>query len=193
MGRGTDRERNKADVMKDRGYKAFRAGASGGGTERERPDVIAGRADLVRLIGSEVKAREPPVYISKQELTDLMIFCGRFGAEPWFDFWWPYNTEYDHSFVSLTPAEVMDLEGADGETKKAFRVKEEIAKEHGHHREEFTESRSAQDFSHEIDRGHNASLEVAKAIPVERLESVKEDGVYEEEGILRDILIERYV
>jgi Holliday junction resolvase len=136
-----------------------------------------------------VKAREPPVYISKQELTDLLIFCANFGAEPWFDFWWPYNSEYDHSFVSLTPAEVMDLEGADGETKKAFRVKEEIAKEHGHHREEFTESRSAQDFSYEIDRGHSVSIGVARAIPVEKLEQVKEDDAYEEEGVMRDILL----
>lgn len=188
MGRGDDRERNKADVMKDRGYKAFRAGASGGGTERERPDVIAGRADIGRLIGSEVKARDPPVYITKKELTDLLIFCGDFGAEPWFDFWWPYNSEYDHSFVSLTPAEVMTLEGTDGETEKSFRVREDLAKEVGHHREEFTSPRVDQSFEQGVDRGHQVSLDVANTIPVRELEELKEDRTYRERGVLREIL-----
>lgn len=189
MGRGDDRERNKADVMKDRNYKAFRAGASGGGTERERPDVIAGRVDIGRLIGSEVKARDPPVYITKKELTDLFIFCGTFGAEPWFDFFFTHNREYDHSFVSLTPAEVMTLEGTDGETEKSFRVREDLAKEVGHHREEFTSSRADQLFEQGVDQGHHVSLQVANAIPVEELEQAKEEGTYRERGVLREIVL----
>jgi Holliday junction resolvase len=135
-----------------------------------------------------VKAREPPVYISKKELTELLIFCGNFGAEPWFDFWWPYNSDYDNSFVSLTPVEVMTLEGADGETEKSFRVKEEIAKEVGHHRDEFTVPRSEQRFEQGSDQGYSSSLEVANSIPVGRLEELKESGRYREQGVLRELL-----
>ena len=163
MPKGTDRERNLVDVLEDRKYRAFRAGASGGGTGKDRPDVIAGRDDIGRLLGIEAKAVEGNVYLRKSEFVQLLLFCEGpdglnilpddlvseytyeddfekegFGCEPWFAFWWAYNSEYDHSFVFLRPDQILNKMG-DNETKKSYRVDKDRALEIGYHREEFRE------------------------------------------------------
>jgi Holliday junction resolvase len=78
-------ERELVRIFASAGYAPIRGAASGGGTERELPDVFVGDGEHVFAV--ELKARDPPEgsvasYGPLDDLDDLTYFAEAFDAEP---------------------------------------------------------------------------------------------------------------
>lgn len=100
---GSSRERELIEELGARGFAAMRAPASGSSTERELPDVLAGRPIAVtedvwaasELLAIEAKYRSnSPEYFSRDELTDLQTVAARFGAKPLIAVRWNANQSF---------------------------------------------------------------------------------------------------
>jgi Holliday junction resolvase - archaeal type len=79
---GADMERRLVTALDDLGYGVIRAPASGGGTTRDMPDVLAGKADE-RPLAIELKTTHSHnAYVRDTEDVALARFCERFGADP---------------------------------------------------------------------------------------------------------------
>lgn len=96
MTRGHDAERELSNHLEDEhGFAAMPAGGSGSGTDRARPDVIAGHRPTAGVVGQasptllaiEVKKRTSDwpcgVHLDGDEATELLDFAARFGATAW--------------------------------------------------------------------------------------------------------------
>lgn len=107
--KGARGERELISILENRGYVCLRAPASGAGTERELPDVIAG--DGSHFIVFEVKrfGSDDYDYISKSEIEDLKYYADNFGAEYYI------AVRFDHGDWALLKENDMK------ETKKNFR------------------------------------------------------------------------
>ena len=87
--KGARRERQLVDKLDDSGFAVMRAPASGSATDRDLPDVLAGRAD--RTDGSSeplfyaIEAKSSsgnPIYLDSEEVDSLVFFARNFGARP---------------------------------------------------------------------------------------------------------------
>jgi Holliday junction resolvase - archaeal type len=79
---GADIERLLANALDELGYAAMRAPASGGGTTRAMPDVLASRSDE-RPLAIELKSTHSRnAYVRDTEDVALQRFCEDFGADP---------------------------------------------------------------------------------------------------------------
>lgn len=91
--KGDRRERELVNRLDDRGCEVMRAPASGSATERELPDVLAGKSGEFHVIEAKSSAGDP-IYLDAQEVQDLEKFAQGFGGtaliavrfdrEPWF-------------------------------------------------------------------------------------------------------------
>ena len=96
MTSGSRAERELLNTLEDdHGFAAMPAGSSGSGTDRARPDVIAGHRASAGVPGTggptvvaiEVKKRTSDwptnVQLDRGEVEALQSFATRFGARPW--------------------------------------------------------------------------------------------------------------
>jgi Holliday junction resolvase len=96
MTTGSRAERELLNTLEDdHGFAALRAPSSGGGTDRERPDILAGKrpdqgvpgASRPRVLVIEVKKRTGDwpanVYLDRAEVDALQSFASRFGGSPY--------------------------------------------------------------------------------------------------------------
>jgi Holliday junction resolvase len=78
--KGARRERELLSELNKNGYVGLRAPSSGSTTQRELPDIIAGKDGFCLAI--EVKASsKDKIYVDKTEIEDLKIFSEAFGSE----------------------------------------------------------------------------------------------------------------
>lgn len=78
--KGARRERELLSELNKKGYVGLRAPSSGSTTQRELPDIIAGKGGDSLAI--EVKASsKDKIYVDKTEINDLKIFSDAFGSE----------------------------------------------------------------------------------------------------------------
>jgi Holliday junction resolvase len=78
--KGARRERELLSEISEYGYVGLRAPSSGSTTDRELPDVLAGKEGT--SIAIEVKTSSKDViYVDKTEIEDLQMFSEAFGAE----------------------------------------------------------------------------------------------------------------
>lgn len=79
--KGDRRERELVNLLDDAGFAVIRSPASGSGTVRAQPDLLAG--DGTRFFAIEVKSSSgDPIYIDGEELEALLYFSRNFGARP---------------------------------------------------------------------------------------------------------------
>lgn len=80
--RGFAFERELVNLLESNGYAAIRCPASGGGTKKNRPDVLAGNGR--NIYAFEVKSSNGDViYIHPKQIKELYDFADKFGALPW--------------------------------------------------------------------------------------------------------------
>ena len=78
--KGTRFERELIHRLWENGFAAMRSPGSGS-ISYPMPDIVAGNGK--KFIAIEVKMRaELPVYLSEQEVKELVMFANLFGAEP---------------------------------------------------------------------------------------------------------------
>jgi len=79
--KGDRRERELVNRLDDAGFAVMRAPASGGATQRELPDVLAGNGDAFYAIEAKSSAGDP-IYLTGEEVQALVYFAQNFGAKP---------------------------------------------------------------------------------------------------------------
>ncbi len=79
--KGDRRERELVNLFDDDGFAVMRAPASGGGTDRELPDILVGDGNLFYSIEAKSSSGQP-IYVKQKEIEDLNYFSSKFGCEP---------------------------------------------------------------------------------------------------------------
>lgn len=117
--KGDRRERELVNRLDEEGFAVMRAPASGGATQRELPDVLAGNGDVFYAI--EVKSSSgDPIYLTGEEVEALVYFSQNFGAKP------KIGVRFDREdWFFFHPADVHRTKGGN------YRVKKETALEDG--------------------------------------------------------------
>ena len=111
--KGTKYERELVNLFWEAGFGVIRAPTSGGATSRALPDIVAGNGRVYYAI--EVKVRKKlPVYISREQVGELLEFSKRFGAKPIIAIKLPYKP------WRFIPVHMLK------EGKKSLRVDEEV-------------------------------------------------------------------
>ena len=87
--KGARRERELVRKLDDSEFAVMRAPASGSATNRDLPDVLAGRADQTDgsseplFYAIEAKSSsDNPIYLDSEEVDSLVYFARNFGAQP---------------------------------------------------------------------------------------------------------------
>lgn len=122
--KGSRSERKVVGKLDSEGWAVLRAPASGAGTDREAPDVFAGRGDV--QIAVELKSTsDDRYYFTKEEVEDLRYWADKFGADTLLGVDFP--TEYGD------PCYGEDAEGvyfgrpeAAHETESSYRVDKDV-------------------------------------------------------------------
>ena len=130
--KGSQHERELVILLDENGFAVMRAPASGGATNRELPDVLAGNGSEVYAI--EAKSRgSDVVYLTKEEVSELLYFSENFGAKPLigvrFDIKYgdpAHGDDTNPGWYFLPPQELYRTESGN------YRVKKEVAIERGH-------------------------------------------------------------
>lgn len=108
MGRGSKKERELANRLEDEyGYRTLRAPSSGGGTQRDRPDVIAGKNGRVLVFELKTSGGDP-VYVGKDEVKSLMDYAAGFGAEAYVAIRWSSRSLSDTNIYVVNPHDMYD-------------------------------------------------------------------------------------
>ncbi|WP_412781570.1 Holliday junction resolvase Hjc, partial [Aeromonas diversa] len=79
--KGDRRERELVNRLDEAGFAVMRAPASGGATQRELPDVLAGNSEVFYAIEAKSSSGKP-IYLSGEEIEALVYFSRNFGARP---------------------------------------------------------------------------------------------------------------
>lgn len=79
--KGDRRERELVNRLDEAGFAVMRAPASGGATQRELPDVLAGNGNVFYAIEAKSSSGDP-IYLSGEEIEALVYFSQNFGAKP---------------------------------------------------------------------------------------------------------------
>lgn len=110
--KGTRFERELIHKLWENGFAAMRSPGSGS-ISYPMPDILAGNGK--KFIAIEVKMRsELPVYLSEQEVKDLVMFANLFGAEPYIGV---KISRIDWKFFRITQLK---------ETKKGYKIDKEV-------------------------------------------------------------------
>jgi len=78
---GDRHERDLLNCLDERVWTVMRAPASGGGTDRELPDVLAGNGEQFYAIEAKYSSGNP-IYLDADEVAALQRFSAGFGAYP---------------------------------------------------------------------------------------------------------------
>ncbi|MFC7008784.1 Holliday junction resolvase Hjc [Halalkalicoccus salilacus] len=78
--KGDRRERELVNRLDEAGFAVMRAPASGGATQRDLPDVLAGNGDVFYAIEAKSSAGDP-IYLTGEEVEALVYFARNFGAK----------------------------------------------------------------------------------------------------------------
>ncbi|WP_233274688.1 Holliday junction resolvase Hjc [Haladaptatus cibarius] len=117
--KGDRRERELVNKLDEEGFAVMRAPASGGATQRELPDVLAGNGDVFYAIEAKSSSGDP-IYLSGEEVEALVYFSQNFGAKP------KIGVRFDREdWYFFHPADVHQTDGGN------YRVKKETALEEG--------------------------------------------------------------
>ncbi len=113
--KGDRRERELVNRLDESGFAVMRAPASGGATDRELPDVLAG--DGERFYAIEAKSSSgAPIYLDGAEVEALVYFAQNFGAHP------RIGVRFDRAdWYFFHPSELYVTDGGN------YRVKKETA------------------------------------------------------------------
>jgi len=128
--RGAAAEREFLNVLADEGWGVLRAPASGSGTTRSLPDVLAGRDG--EMFAFELKSSsDEMIYLDGEEIAELKTFCRIFGGRPRIAV--RFNEEHgDPTYGEETPGiyvfQPSSLYQTEGDN---YRVKKETALERG--------------------------------------------------------------
>lgn len=79
--KGDRRERELVNRLDEAGFAVMRAPASGGATQRELPDVLAGDGEVFYAVEAKSSSGKP-IYLSGEEVEALIYFARNFGARP---------------------------------------------------------------------------------------------------------------
>jgi Holliday junction resolvase len=119
------------NVLDERGFAVMRAPASGGATERELPDVLAGDGEFFYAIEAKASGKHV-VYIEGREIDELTYFADNFGAEPLIGVRFDvvhgdpaYGDDTNPGWYFLRPTEMYQTDGGN------YRVKKTTALESG--------------------------------------------------------------
>jgi Holliday junction resolvase len=126
--KGDRRERELVNRLDEAGFAVMRAPASGGATQRELPDVLAGNGDVFYAIEAKSSSKKP-IYLSGEEIEALVYFSRNFGARP------KIGVRFDREdWYFFHPGEVYRTDGGN------YRVKKEMALTEGETIDELTRS-----------------------------------------------------
>lgn len=79
--KGDRRERELVNRLDEVGFAVIRSPASGSGTGRPQPDILAGNGEQFYAIEAKSSSGNP-IYIDGEELEALLYFAQNFGARP---------------------------------------------------------------------------------------------------------------
>lgn len=117
--KGNRRERELVNRLDEAGFAVMRAPASGGATQRELPDVLAGNGEEFYAIEAKSSSGKP-IYLTGEEVEALVYFSRNFGARP------KIGVRFDREdWYFFHPGEVYRTDGGN------YRVKKEVALEDG--------------------------------------------------------------
>ena len=146
--KGDRRERELVNRLDEIGFAVMRAPASGGATQRELPDVLAGNGNVFYAIEAKSSAGDP-IYLTGEEVEALVYFSQNFGAKP------KIGVRFDREdWYFFHPADIHQTKGGN------YRVKKEKALEDGDSMDDLwidgkeKESKhSVTDILHAVDQG----------------------------------------
>ena len=81
MKKGLNKERDLINYLDFKGFKAVRVAGSGAGTNKPRPDILAGNNRNIYAIELKSSSRDV-IYIKKNQVKNLIRFAKGFGAIP---------------------------------------------------------------------------------------------------------------
>ncbi|WP_122088128.1 Holliday junction resolvase Hjc [Halalkalicoccus subterraneus] len=117
--KGNRRERELVNRLDEAGFAVMRAPASGGATQRELPDVLAGNGEAFYAIEAKSSSGKP-IYLTGEEVEALVYFSRNFGARP------KIGVRFDREdWYFFHPGDVYRTDGGN------YRVKKETALETG--------------------------------------------------------------
>ncbi len=117
--KGERRERELVNRLDDEGFAVIRSPASGSGTQRNQPDLLAGDGETFYAIEAK-SSNGDPIYIQGDELEALLYFSQSFGAKP------RVGVRFDREpWYFFHPGELYRTDGGN------YRVKLETAKADG--------------------------------------------------------------
>lgn len=80
---GSNYERKLASILHDKDMAVMRSPASGAGTARNQPDILAA-SPTTETMALELKSTSDTIaYVNEQEVLDLEAFAALFNAEPY--------------------------------------------------------------------------------------------------------------
>ncbi|ODR82377.1 nucleoid-structuring protein H-NS [Haladaptatus sp. W1] len=146
--KGDRRERELVNRLDDTGFAVMRAPASGGATQRELPDVLAGNGNAFYAIEAKSSAGDP-IYLTGEEVEALVYFSQNFGAKP------KIGARFDREdWYFFHPADVHQTKGGN------YRVKKETALNEGETMDELwkddedeASKHSVSDVLHAVEQG----------------------------------------
>jgi holliday junction resolvase Hjr len=113
--KGNRRERELVNRLDEAGFAVMRAPASGGATQRELPDVLAGNGEAFYAIEAKSSSGKP-IYLTGEEVEALVYFSRNFGARP------KIGVRFDREdWYFFHPGDVYRTDGGN------YRVKKETA------------------------------------------------------------------
>ncbi|ADJ13804.1 Holliday junction resolvase Hjc [Halalkalicoccus jeotgali] len=113
--KGNRRERELVNRLDEAGFAVMRAPASGGATQRELPDVLAGNGEAFYAIEAKSSSGKP-IYLTGEEVEALVYFSRNFGARP------KIGVRFDREdWYFFHPGDVYRTDGGN------YRVKKEVA------------------------------------------------------------------
>ncbi len=157
--KGDRRERELVNRLDEVGFAVMRAPASGGATQRELPDVLAGNSTVFYAIEAKSSSGDP-IYLTGEEVEALVYFSQNFGAKP------KIGVRFDREdWYFFHPADVHQTKGGN------YRVKKEKALEDGDSMDDLwvdgnkEESKhSVTDILHAVDQGVLSVEEAAEIL-----------------------------
>jgi len=157
--KGDRRERELVNRLDESGFAVMRAPASGGATQRELPDVLAGNGHVFYAIEAKSSSGDP-IYLTGEEVEALVYFSQNFGAKP------KIGIRFDREdWYFFHPADVHQTKGGN------YRVKKEKALEDGDTMDDLwidgTEEESKHsvtDILHAVDQGVLSVEEAAEIL-----------------------------
>lgn len=81
MGKGSDWERKLVRRLDRGGWGVLRSGGSGGGTDDDRPDFVAGDGSRFWVVEAKY-CSDPLIYLEPEEVAQILVLAEAFGGTP---------------------------------------------------------------------------------------------------------------